>query len=248
MAAVFRTLTKRGFDLRFTFHAEAILLNDFPEAAEESERIVGAVEIPIEELIRGGGGEAAVTQRLRRDLSTIGWRRQVFHVEKKINDKVTRAESHEIDHVEAFENGAIALEIEWNNKDPFFDRDLENFNRLHDDGAISVGIIVTRGKSFQGGILNAVRAFADSAGLRSATDLNRFRLTPTPRQVGQIETAMMRHGMPFAESWARFFVSDKFGSATTHWAKLVARLERGVGSPCPMVGIGIPIACVFGWR
>jgi Restriction endonuclease BglII len=35
--------------------------------------------------------------------------------------------------------GVVALEIEWNNKDPFFDRDLENFKRLHAEGAISVG-------------------------------------------------------------------------------------------------------------
>ena len=48
--------------------------------------------------------------------------------------------SHEIDHVRTFESGArIALEIEWNNKDPFYDRDLENFKRLHADGAISAG-------------------------------------------------------------------------------------------------------------
>jgi hypothetical protein len=31
--------------------------------------------------------------------------------------------------------GVLALEIEWNN--PFFDRDLENFKRLHANGAIS---------------------------------------------------------------------------------------------------------------
>ena len=35
------------------------------------------------------------------------------------------SQSHEVDHVRSFENDAkIALEIEWNNKDPFYDRDL----------------------------------------------------------------------------------------------------------------------------
>ena len=38
----------------------------------------------------------------------------------------------------------IALELEWNNKDPFFDRDLNNFRLLFDLRAISVGIIITR--------------------------------------------------------------------------------------------------------
>ena len=46
-----------------------------------------------------------------------------------------------------FDMGVVALEIEWNNKDPFFDRDLENFKRLHADrwGHQASGIIVTRG-------------------------------------------------------------------------------------------------------
>ena len=46
----------------------------------------------------------------------------------------------EVDHVRSFERCRIALEIEWNNKDPFYDRDLENYKRLHADGAISVAI------------------------------------------------------------------------------------------------------------
>jgi hypothetical protein len=38
----------------------------------------------------------------------------------------------------------VALEIEWNNKDPFYDRDLNNFRLLFDLRAISVGVIITR--------------------------------------------------------------------------------------------------------
>ena len=45
--------------------------------------------------------------------------------------------------VDFFKN-RIALEIEWNNKDPFFDRDLNNFRLLFDLRAVSVGVIVTR--------------------------------------------------------------------------------------------------------
>jgi len=45
--------------------------------------------------------------------------------------------------VDCFKN-RVALEIEWNNKDPFFDRDLNNFRLLFDLRAVSVGVIVTR--------------------------------------------------------------------------------------------------------
>lgn len=38
----------------------------------------------------------------------------------------------------------MALEIEWNNKDAFFDRDLNNFRLLFDLRVVSVGIVITR--------------------------------------------------------------------------------------------------------
>ena len=48
--------------------------------------------------------------------------------------------THEVD---CFKN-RVALEIEWNNKDPFYDRDLNNFRLLFDLRVISVGVIITR--------------------------------------------------------------------------------------------------------
>jgi len=51
--------------------------------------------------------------------------------------------------VDCFKN-RVALEIEWNNKDPFFDRDLNNFRLLFELRAISVGIIITRCDELQG--------------------------------------------------------------------------------------------------
>ena len=46
--------------------------------------------------------------------------------------------------------GRVALELEWNNKDPFFDRDSNNFRLLFDLRAIDVGVIVTRASELQG--------------------------------------------------------------------------------------------------
>ena len=45
--------------------------------------------------------------------------------------------------------GKVALEVEWSNKDPFFDRDLNNFRLLFDLRAIDVGVIVTRSDDLQ---------------------------------------------------------------------------------------------------
>ncbi len=237
----FPRLSENGFDVAFTFHADAILALHFQGVIEEIGEAVGGVEIPIVEIIAGGGGEAKVTQRLRRRLQSRGWRKRNFAVEKRINARVTYASSHEVDHVKNFAAGMVALEIEWNNKDPFFDRDLENFHRLHADGAISFGVIVTRGQSLQDEIENPIKQYASVQAINEKADLERLGITRTERQLGAIARAMRRRGVSFADAWAATFKADKFGAATTHWAKLKDRLDRGVGSPCPLVAIGIPI-------
>ncbi len=139
--------------------------------------------------------------------------------------------------------GTFALEIEWNNKDPFFDRDLENFKRLHADGVISIGAIITRGTSLQDGLRELVEAFARKNGINSIDKLAGF-YTPTARQKDLIEKATLSKGS-FEQGWAHAFVSDKFGEATTHWRKLEDRVHRGVGNPCPLLLIGIPRTVVI---
>lgn len=239
---MFERLIADGFNFRFSYHADAILQHDFPDAVAELESAIEHVSIPIVELVRGGGGEALITQRMRRTLDNAGWRKGHFNVEKKINERTTFAQTHEVDHVKPFEKGTIVLEIEWNNKDPFFDRDLENYNRLHADGAISVGIIVTRGDSLQNGVEAMLQRFARSAGIGAFEDLAEYGIHPTPRQQREVRRYIEARGAPFADAWAACFKSDKFGTATTHWDKLTRRLDRGVGSPCPIVAIGIPLS------
>jgi hypothetical protein len=78
------------------------------------------LSIPIEEIIAGGGGEAKGTQRLRTALNALKWVKTKFEIRKTINNRERESISHEIDHVREFPSGTIALEIEWNNKDPFF--------------------------------------------------------------------------------------------------------------------------------
>ena len=135
---MFDSLIDRGFQVEFLSHAKAILGADFPTAVTELENAIAETTIPIEEIIAGGGGEAKGTQRLRRALTAKGWIKTTFVIEKRINGIPRESQSHEVDHVREFEDGSrTALEIEWNNKDPFYDRALENFKRLHADGAIS---------------------------------------------------------------------------------------------------------------
>ena len=156
---------------------------DFAQAITELEGALRNATVPIEEIIAGGGGEAKGTQRLRRALTELKWPKTVFVVEKRINGVARESQSHEIDHVRTFEDGSrLALEIEWNNKDPFYDRDLENFKRLHADGAISVGIIVTRGQTLQANMKDLVGRFMDERQIRDFDGLKDWGYDPTTKQ------------------------------------------------------------------
>ena len=74
-----------------------------------------------------------------------GWDAKNFDTRIAVDDLELDSPTHEVD---CFKN-RVALEIEWNNKDPFFDRDLNNFRLLFDLRVISVGVIVTRADGLQ---------------------------------------------------------------------------------------------------
>lgn len=251
-------LREKGFEIIVESHGTAILERDFPQALTDLETALSGFEIPITEMIGSGGGETLGTQRLRRALNSLGWFKTNFEIRKSISvstagrnemaiDLERQSTSHEIDHVKAFAgdfagNKLIALEIEWNNKDPFFDRDLENFKRLHAEGAISVGVIITRGSSLHHRTREFVDRYAEQTGIASFDDLSRLGVSITPKQKGVIakRVSRLKNPIPFRQAWVEKFVGDKYGEATTHWNKLMARVNRGVGNPCPLLLIGLP--------
>ncbi len=240
-------LAQQGFDIQYLSHAKAILTGDFLPQLEELASVLAALSLPITEIIGSGGGETRFTQRARKALSRLGWAKHNFVVAKNIDGVEKEATSHEVDHARFVPAvGTIGCEIEWNNKDPFFDRDLENFKRLHAEGAISVGVIITRGSSLQANIWDLVRRFAKERRVSDFESLAAVGVTPTPRQLRNIKQRVERARGPveFADAWTDNFVANKFGAATTHWEKLQARVARGVGNPCPLLHIGLPASIV----
>lgn len=87
-----------------------------------------------------GGRKSKVSEFIDRFLYDRGWAEKEFQTQMVVDDKTTDTPTHKVD---CFRN-RVALEIEWNNKDPFYDRDLNNFRLLFDLRAVSVGIIITR--------------------------------------------------------------------------------------------------------
>jgi len=235
-----QALRDQGFDVLTRNHAEAILNHDFPDQLAKLVSALSDYRISIDELVSGGGGESGQTQRLRRALDTMGWMKHNFSVQTIVDGVQRDGISHEIDHVRRTPAGVLALEIEWNNKDPFFDRDLENFQRLHAISAIGLGIVVTRGRSLQEALLPRIATWMQENELAQESDLMRLGIgARTVAQRKAVEDQVAR-GVPFGEAFARKFVADKFGPASTHWSKLEDRVNRGVGNPCPLLLIGLP--------
>ncbi len=109
-------------------HACAILTRDFPNEYADICDVLTRFRLNKSHIAVGGGRKSKVADWIDSELTKKGW------IEKNFNTSIT---------VDCYKN-KVALEIEWNNKDPFFDRDLNNFRLLFDLRAISVGIIITR--------------------------------------------------------------------------------------------------------
>lgn len=199
-----------GYRYGVTRYADIILRYAFPQRFSDLVHVLEHFSIQAEEILSGGGSRATHTARFDASLEKLGWGKRNITIEKRLDDRLLhRARGHEIDMfatgVDPSGYPGVALEVEWNNKDPFFDRDLLNFQALHREGAIAVGIIVTRGPELQRIISNTVVSTASST-------------------------------------------SVKYGQSTTHWDKLVPRVNLGGGGECPLLVIGVEPARVTNFQ
>lgn len=198
-----------GYVYGATRYADVILQQSFPERSADLIRALETFTPTLSELRAGGGGRTVFVKRFDDSLAAMTqegehiWGKQNITIEKSValdgkNLRTNRVRGHEIDMFGKGTLGTpipgIAVEMEWNNKDPFFDRDLINFQALHHEGAIAIGVIVTRGPALQNLI---------SATIRS-------------KQGG-----------------------FKYGQSTTHWSKLIPKVNLGGGGECPLLLVGI---------
>ncbi|MDX2080458.1 MAG: BglII/BstYI family type II restriction endonuclease [Terrimicrobiaceae bacterium] len=121
-------------------HAWAILATDFPEEFNDLISVLRDFRLKSSYIIVGGGNKGPIAKALDGRLGQLGWRTKNFDTKVVLDGAPLDSPTHEIDCFK----GKVALEIEWNNKDPFFDRDLNNFRLLFELRAISVGVIITR--------------------------------------------------------------------------------------------------------
>lgn len=97
------------------------------------------------EVIAPGKNRSSIVERLERPLKDLGWVERQFDTAIVVDDIERPSPTHKVDCFK----GRVALEVEWNNKDPFYDRDLNNFRLLFDLQVIDVAVIITRCSELQ---------------------------------------------------------------------------------------------------
>ncbi|MYK54852.1 MAG: hypothetical protein F4035_00080 [Acidimicrobiia bacterium] len=198
-----------GFTYGVTRYADVILREAFPARFIDIREALEGFQPTLDELRAAGGGRTVFVGRFddslrnKLDGDRQVWGKQKIAIERRIElsggSKWAGSErSHEIDMFGFGSSSTplpgVAVEMEWNNKDPFFDRDLNLFEALHRETAIAVGVIVTRGPRLQNLVGGVVRS---------------------------------KDG------------GFKYGQSSTHWDKLVPKVNLGGGGECPLLLIGI---------
>lgn len=126
-------------------HSCAILKQDFPDEWRDICDLLTQFRLKKSWIATGGGNKSAVSGAIDGFLYRRGWEEKQFNTEIVVDDARFESPTHKVD---CFKN-RVAVEIEWNNKDPFFDRDLNNFRLLFELRAVSVGVIITRTDELQ---------------------------------------------------------------------------------------------------
>lgn len=145
MLAAFSAKLTTKFEIFDWRNCIAILRSVHPAEYQEIVDLLEGFELRWSTLAAKGKNKTETAKLLDAKLYSCGWLEKSFQTEILVDKNPTPSPTHSID---CYKN-RVALEVEWNNKDPFYDRDLNNFRLLYDLRVIDVGIIVTRTTALQ---------------------------------------------------------------------------------------------------
>lgn len=180
-----------GYTVRNVNYGIELLGSAFPDHLDSLVRCLEGWKPSWDDVRAPGGNLSIPSQQFVKVFNRDGWRETEFELETRLQGVATIARTHKLDLFRPANPTypGIGVELEWNNKDEFFDRDLINFEALHRARGLAVGIVMTRGPELQ------------------------EQLKDEDRQ--------------------------RWGDRTTHWEKLVPRLDLGRGGATPIIAFGI---------
>ncbi|MDE3122457.1 MAG: restriction endonuclease, partial [Paracoccaceae bacterium] len=96
-------------------HASAILSQDFPQEWQDILDVLTAFRLRKSWLVSGGGNRTQLAAFIDNFLAERGWREKQFLTSIEVDETRMDSPTHKVDCVK----NRVALEVEWNNKDPF---------------------------------------------------------------------------------------------------------------------------------
>ena len=117
------SFVREHYEIHEWRHALAILRNDFRDEYDDIVDVFTRFRLQKSWITVGGGRKSKISEWIDGELIKRGWEPKNFDTKITVDQKDYESPTHEVD---CFKN-RVALEIEWNNKDPFFDHDLNNF-------------------------------------------------------------------------------------------------------------------------
>jgi Restriction endonuclease BglII len=156
---LFSENVRAKFEIEDWRNAGAILAHVHPGEFAEIVSVLESFELKFSDISIGGGNKSPVSKSIDNGLYALGWIEKKFDTKIVVDGVESESPTHKIDCFK----GKVALEVEWNNKDPFFDRDLNNFRLLYDLRIADVGVIITRSTTLEG-VLRSVGRSATTFG------------------------------------------------------------------------------------
>ena len=136
----FPRFIQKNYELHEWRHASAVLRTDFQQEWNDIVAVLTKFRICKSHISVGGGGKSKVSASIDRAFTSRGWQERKFQTQIRVDENIIDSPTHKVD---CFKNG-VGVEIEWNNKTEFYDRDLNNFRLLFELRALNVGVIITR--------------------------------------------------------------------------------------------------------
>ena len=171
-------------------HACAILATDFPVEFDDLMDCLRRFKLLRSDILTPGGDRSPISSKIDELLHGRGWVEKRFDTQIVVDGVPYPNPTHKIDNYK----NKIGVEVEWNNKTEFYDRDLNNFRLLRQLRVLSVGVIITR--------------------------------------VSELQREFSRLGK-----------GKSYGASTTHWDKLIPKIEGGGSGGCPILAVGLGFEC-----
>lgn len=126
-------------------NASAILKSEYRAEWKDVMDVLRGFKLKRSDILTKGGKKSPVANALDEQFYDRGWEEKRFATSIKVDEDEYPSPTHKVDCFK----GGVAVEVEWNNKDPFYDRDLNNFRLLFELRAIGVGVLITRSTALQ---------------------------------------------------------------------------------------------------